>query len=61
MLTFSYPDRLLDGSPLTDLAAIEVYRVVNPPSILTAPRVNPPAPAGPGTATNCSSSASARR
>ena len=46
VLTFSYPDRLLDGSPLTDLASIEIYRVVNPPSILTAPRVAAP-PAGP--------------
>ena len=28
MLTFSYPDRLLTGAPLTDLASIEIYRSV---------------------------------
>jgi hypothetical protein len=38
VLTFSFPDRLLTGGPLTDLEAIEVYRVVNPPPELTAPR-----------------------
>ena len=38
VLTFSYPDRLLTGAPLTDLAAIEVYRVVGATSALTAPR-----------------------
>jgi hypothetical protein len=38
VLTFSYPDRLLTGAPLTDLAAIEVYRVVDATSALTAPR-----------------------
>ena len=27
VLTFSYPDRLLDGRPLTDLDAIEIYRL----------------------------------
>ncbi|MGH9399529.1 MAG: hypothetical protein ACRD00_04110, partial [Thermoanaerobaculia bacterium] len=27
LLTFSYPDRLLDGGPLTDLDAIEIYRL----------------------------------
>jgi hypothetical protein len=45
VLTFSYPDRLLTGQPLTDLAAIDIYRVVNPSPSLTAPR---PAPAGGG-------------
>ncbi len=48
VLTFSYPDRLLDGSPLTDLASMEVYRYVNPPSTLTAPpRPGTPAPRAP--------------
>lgn len=37
VLTFSYPDRLLTGLPLTDLAAVEIYRVANPPSTLTSP------------------------
>ena len=27
VLTFSYPDRLLDGRPLSDLASIEIYRL----------------------------------
>jgi hypothetical protein len=53
VLTFGYPDRLLDGLPLTDLAAIEVYRLVNPPASLTAPRpatpATPRAPSGPRT------------
>jgi hypothetical protein len=40
VLTFTYPDRLLTGLPLTDLEAVEVYRFLNPPSALTAP---PPA------------------
>jgi hypothetical protein len=38
VLTFSYPDRLLTGQPLTDLEAIEIYRSANPPASLTAPR-----------------------
>ena len=38
VLTFSFPDRLQTGAPLTDLASIEVYRVVNaPPGMTTAP------------------------
>jgi len=51
VLTFSYPDRLLDGSPLTDLAAIEIYRLPNPPAALAAPRpaVGTPQPSGPKT------------
>ena len=36
ILTFTFPDRLLTGAPLTDLASIEIYRVVNPPPSLTA-------------------------
>jgi len=38
VLTFAFPDRLQTGAPLTDLQSIEVYRVVNPPPALTAPR-----------------------
>jgi len=38
VLTFTYPDRLLTGEPLTDLASIAVYRVVEPPASLTAPK-----------------------
>jgi hypothetical protein len=38
VLTFSYPDRLVTGEPLTDLAAIEVYRVVGASPSLAAPR-----------------------
>lgn len=37
VLTFRFPDRLLTGAPLTDLASIEIYRVVRPPPGLTAP------------------------
>ncbi|MGH9366575.1 MAG: fibronectin type III domain-containing protein [Thermoanaerobaculia bacterium] len=37
VLTFSYPDRLLTGAPLTDLASIEVYRVVGAGPTLAAP------------------------
>ena len=47
VLTFRFPDRLLTGAPLTDLATIEVYRVVHPPSSLTSPRpAGSPAPQG---------------
>src|SRR5713226_2109832 len=38
VLTFSYPDRLLTGQPLTDLESIEIYRVINPSPALTSPR-----------------------
>ena len=38
VLTFTFPDRLLTGAPLTDLDAIEVYRVIRPSPELTAPR-----------------------
>ncbi len=38
VLTFTFPDRLQTGAPLTDLQSIEVYRVVNPPPALTSPR-----------------------
>ncbi len=45
VLTFAFPDRLLNGAPLTDLWEIDVLRVVNPPPALTSPR---PAAAGGG-------------
>jgi hypothetical protein len=38
VITFTYPDRLLTGLPLTDLESVEIYRVLNPPSALTSPR-----------------------
>ena len=38
VLTFSFPDRLQTGDPLTDLDSIEIYRVDRPPSELTRPR-----------------------
>ncbi len=47
VLTFSFPDRLQTGAPLTDLAAIEVYRVLNPPAALTAPRPTGAGSSGP--------------
>jgi hypothetical protein len=37
VLTFSFPDRLMTGAPLTDLESIEVYRVVDAPPGMTAP------------------------
>jgi hypothetical protein len=37
VLTFTYPDRLLTGLPLTDLESVEIFRVLNPPSMLTSP------------------------
>ncbi|HEY1251760.1 MAG TPA: hypothetical protein VGH97_11270 [Thermoanaerobaculia bacterium] len=38
VLTFTFPDRLLTGAPLTDLSSIEVYRVIKPSPELTSPR-----------------------
>ena len=38
VLTFTFPDRLLTGAPLTDLSSIEVYRVIKPSAALTEPR-----------------------
>jgi hypothetical protein len=37
VLTFTFPDRLLTGAPLTDLEVIEVYRVLHPSPSLTGP------------------------
>lgn len=47
VLTFTFPDRLLTGAPLTDLEAIEVYRVVHPSPSLTGPRRAGASPGGP--------------
>jgi hypothetical protein len=49
VLSFSYPDRLLTGQPLTDLEAIEIYRVVNPSPALTAGKPATSAGGGPKT------------
>src|SRR4029077_12355456 len=38
VLTFTFPDRLITGAPLTDLSSIEVYRVIKPSAALTEPR-----------------------
>jgi hypothetical protein len=65
VLTFSYPDRLLTGEPLTDLAAIAVYRVVDPPASLTAAKPGTPggkpAATGGGPKTDEAPAATARR
>ncbi|HEY7113127.1 MAG TPA: hypothetical protein VIA45_09375 [Thermoanaerobaculia bacterium] len=47
VLTFSYPDRLLTGAPLTDLAEIDVYRVTSASAMLTAPSGTGAKPGGP--------------
>jgi hypothetical protein len=59
VLTFSYPDRLLNGQPLTDLDSIEIYRVADPPPALTAPR--PATGGGPVPKTDEAPVAGARR
>jgi hypothetical protein len=46
VLTFSYPDRLMNGEPLRDVAAIEIYRAIDPSPAL-APRPTPPKSAAP--------------
>jgi hypothetical protein len=65
VLTFTYPDRLLTGQPLTDLAAIAVYRVVDPSASLTAPKPGAPggkpAAAGGGPKTDEAPAAAARK
>jgi hypothetical protein len=58
VLTFSYPDRLVSGLPLTDLEAIEIYRAVNPPPALTSSQ---PAPSGGAPRTDEAPAAGARR
>jgi len=57
VLTFSFPDRLVTGQPLTDLEAIEIYRSVGPSPAVTAPRQV--APSG-GTAGDRAPGAAAR-
>jgi hypothetical protein len=57
VLTFSYPDRLLTGAPLTDLAVIEVYRVVGASAAIT----QPPRGAASGPRTDEAPAAGARR
>ncbi len=47
VLTFSFPDRLQTGAPLTDLQSIEVYRVLRPSAALTTPRAPGAGAAGP--------------
>jgi len=59
VLIFSYPDRLLNGQPLTDLESIDVYRVADPPPALLAPR--PAAGGGPAPKTDEAPVAGARR
>ncbi len=58
VLTFSYPDRLLSGQPLTDLESIEIYRVINPSPALTSPR---PAAAAGGPRTDEAPGSAARK
>ena len=36
-ISFSFPSLKMDGSPLTDLDAVEVYRIAGPGASLTAP------------------------
>ena len=38
LLTFTYPDRLLTGQPLTDLDAVEIYRLPGATPSMAAPR-----------------------
>jgi hypothetical protein len=40
-LSFSFPSQRMDGSPLTDLDAVEIYRIASP-----APSLTQPAPGG---------------
>lgn len=44
MLVFTYPDRLMNGDPLRDIAALEIHRAADPSPALTAAR--PPARGG---------------
>ncbi|HMF07546.1 MAG TPA: hypothetical protein VKJ00_00340 [Thermoanaerobaculia bacterium] len=60
VVAFTYPDRLLNGQPLTDLAAVEVYRVLDPaPGFSTKPA--PAAAKGPTIKTDEAPGAGARR
>ena len=42
VVTFTYPDRLMTGQPLTDLESVEIYRAINPSPALTAPKAASP-------------------
>ena len=59
VLTFSYPDRLVTGEPLTDLTAVEVYRVLGASPSLGAPL--PSGPAARGSAADRAPASGARR
>lgn len=58
MITFSYPDRLMNGDPLRDVASLEIYRAVDPSPALTAAR---PAARGPGVPGDEAPGSAARR
>ena len=57
VLTFSYPDRLLTGQPLTDLEAIEIHRAVDPSPAITSP----PSPGGAAPSGDAAPSSAERR
>jgi len=59
VLTFTYPDRLMNGDPLRDVASFEIYRVVDPSPALVTTR--PPAPRGPAPAGDQAPGSAARR
>jgi hypothetical protein len=42
VLTFTYPDRLLNGQPLTDLTSIEIYRFAGATAAMAGPRGSQP-------------------
>ena len=48
VLTFSYPDRLMNGDPLRDIASFEIYRATDPSPALTVARPTARGPAVPG-------------
>jgi hypothetical protein len=50
VLTFSYPDRLMNGEPLRDVAAIEIYRATDPSPALARRPTPSKGPASPGDA-----------
>ncbi|HEY6066569.1 MAG TPA: hypothetical protein VIY96_10450 [Thermoanaerobaculia bacterium] len=62
VLSFSYPDRLMNGEPLRDVAAIEIYRAADLPPAMTAPRPTPrPGGGGPAPPGDAAPGSSARR
>jgi hypothetical protein len=48
VLAFSYPDRLMNGDPLRDIASLEIYRAADPSPALTAARPTARGPGVPG-------------